>query len=99
MARFLIEVPHEAEVVACAKAVRRLLTTGSHFMTHADFGCYDGVHKGWVIVDLDSKEEARAVLPADLRAIATITKLSKFSLEQIDDIIAQHSESIDGQRS
>jgi len=99
MPRFLIEVPHEPGVVACAKAVRRLLTTGSHFMTHADFGCYDGVHKGWVIVELDSKEEAQGVLPADLRAIATITQLSKFSLEQIDDIIAQHSESIAGPQS
>jgi len=99
MPRYLIEVPHEPEVVACAKAVRRLLTTGSHFMTHADFGCYDGVHKGWVIVELDSREEARGILPSDLRAIATITQLSKFSLEEIDDIIARHSESVAGQQS
>ena len=92
MPRFLIEVPHEAEVVACAKAVRRLLSTGSHFMTHADFGCYDGVHKGWVIVDLDSKEEAKSILPSDLRPVASITQLSKFSMEEIDHIIAQHGE-------
>ena len=99
MPRFLIEVPHEPEVVACAKAVRRLLTTGSHFMTHADFGCYDGVHKGWVIVELDNKEEARSVLPSDLRPIATITQLSKFTLEEIDDIIAQHTQPAAGQNS
>jgi len=44
MEKFLIEVPHEAEALACARAVRILLTTGSHFLTNADFGCSDGVH-------------------------------------------------------
>ena len=38
MARFLIEVPHEPELVACAWAVEILLKTGSHFLTHADWG-------------------------------------------------------------
>lgn len=42
MARFLIEVPHEPEAVACARAVEIFLRTGSHFLTHADWG----VH-GW----------------------------------------------------
>jgi hypothetical protein len=38
MARFLVEVPHESGVVACARANKILLETGSHFLTHADFG-------------------------------------------------------------
>ena len=59
MARFLIEVPHEAEKVACARAVQVLLKTGSHFLTHADWGCKDGEHKAWLAVDVDSKDEAR----------------------------------------
>src|SRR5215470_16584439 len=62
MAKFLIEVPHEAETIACARAAKVLLETGSHFLTHADFGCCDGVHKAWIIVDVDSKEEARSLL-------------------------------------
>jgi len=45
MARFLIEVPHEAELVACARTIQILLTSGSHFLTHADFGCIDGDQK------------------------------------------------------
>jgi hypothetical protein len=36
MARFLIEVPHESDTVACAHAVRVFLETGSHFLTNAD---------------------------------------------------------------
>jgi len=37
MARFLIEVPHEAERVACARVIEIFLKTGSHFLTHADW--------------------------------------------------------------
>jgi hypothetical protein len=90
MARFLIEVPHEEEFFACAKAVRILLSTGSHFLTHADWGCYDGEHKGWVIVDVDSKAEARSILPPEVRSAAKIVQLNKFTLEEIDELTNHH---------
>jgi len=92
MARFLIEVPHEAEKVACALAVRILLTTGSHFLTHADFGCLDGVHKAWIIVEGESKEEVRFILPPAYRSQAKIVKLNKFTLEEIEEILRQHKD-------
>jgi len=92
MERFLIEVPHEAEQVACARAVRILLTTGSHFLTKADFGCRDGVHKAWIIVEVGNKEEARSILPPAYRSQAKIVELNKFSLEEIDDILHHHSD-------
>jgi hypothetical protein len=90
MARFLIEVPHEAEVVACARAAKVLLESGSHFLTHADFGCHDGVHKAWIVVDVDSKDEARRMLPPLYRRQATIVKLGKFGLDELDDLIKHH---------
>ena len=90
MARFLIEVPHEAEVVACAKVVQVFLTSGSHFLTHADWGCKDGDHRAWIIVDLETREEARALLPPAFRAQARIVKLNRFSMEEIDDILSHH---------
>ena len=92
MARFFVEVPHEAEKVACALAVRILLTTGSHFLTHADFGCLDGVHKAWIIVDAGSKEEVRSILPPAYRSQSKIVKLNKFSLEEIEEILRQHKD-------
>lgn len=92
MARFLIEVPHEPETVACARAVRLLLTTGSHFLTHADWGCKDGEHAGWITVEADSKEEARAILPPAYRSQARIVKLNKFTLEEIDEILSYHQD-------
>lgn len=90
MERFLIEVPHEAEKIACARAVKLLLTTGSHFLTHADWGCHDGEHVGWIIVEADNKEQARAVLPPAYRTQARIVKLNKFTLEEIDDLLGYH---------
>jgi len=90
MARFLIEVPHEAEPTACARAVKVFLETGSHFLTNADWGCLDGEHKAWIIVELDSKEEARALLPPAYRPEAKIVKLNKFTMEEIDEMIRHH---------
>ncbi len=63
MARFIIEVPHEGKAKECALAVKVLLSSGSHYLTHAEFGCLDGEHKAWIIVEVDSKEEARFILP------------------------------------
>ncbi len=91
MAKFLIEVPHEPEPRACLEAVRVLLATGSHYLTHADFGCFDGEHKAWIMVDVDTKEEARCILPPLYRSRATIVKLNKFSLDDIDRMIRQHA--------
>ena len=87
MRRFLIEVPHEPDAVSCARASRVLLDSGSHFLTHADFGCIDGVHKAWIIVDVDSKEEARHILPPAYRGQASIVQLNKFGLKELDEFI------------
>ena len=90
MARFLIEVPHEPEVLACAQAVEIFLRTGSHFLTHADWGCMDGDHKAWLIVEVDSKAEARLIIPPALATQARVVQLNAFSLEQVEEIRRQH---------
>ena len=92
MAKFLIEVPHEAEEVACARAVQTLLKTGSHFLTHADFGCLDGEHTAWINVEAGNKEEARAILPPEYRSNAKIVQLNKFSLDEIDELLKHHKD-------
>ncbi len=90
MAKFLIEVPHEAERVSCLRAIQILLQTGSHYLTNAEFGCNDGVHKAWVIVDVDSKEEARGILPPMYRSQADIVCLSRFSLDEVEEMLRYH---------
>lgn len=90
MARFLVEVPHDAELVACARVVELFLKTGSHFLTHADWGCMDGDHRAWFIADVDSKDEARSILPPALRSQARIVRLNYFTMEEVDEILRQH---------
>ena len=90
MAKFLIEVPHDAEVVACAKVVQIFLASGSHFVTHADWGCMDGDHRAWLTVDVDTREEARAILPPGFRSSAKIVQLNKFTMEEINGILSRH---------
>lgn len=90
MAKFLIEVPHSAELVACARVVQIFLKTGSHFLSHADWGCMDGEHKAWIIADVADKAEACYIIPPQFRSDAKVTKLNKFTMDEIDDILQKH---------
>lgn len=90
MSKFLIEVTHEAEKNACLRAAQILLKSGSHFVTNADFGCLDGEHKAWIIVEVNDKDEARAVLPPEYRSNAKIVQLNKFNLSEIEALLAHH---------
>lgn len=92
MPRFLIEVPHEAQERECALAVKILLSTGSHYLTHADFGCLDGEHKAWIIIEADSKDDARFIVPSIFRPRARIIQLNKFSLGEIEALLERHRE-------
>ena len=86
MPRFLIEVAHDPGVTACTQAVEIFLRTGSHFLTHADWGCMDGEHKAWITVDLDSKDEALKIVPATYRSRTRIVQLNAFTMEQLEQM-------------
>ncbi|HOD65896.1 MAG TPA: hypothetical protein PKW75_08195 [candidate division Zixibacteria bacterium] len=90
MPRYLIEVPHEEDTVACARVVKVFLETGSHFLTHADWGCEDGEHKAWITVETDTREAARSVVPPAFRSQAKVTQLTYFTMEEIDAILERH---------
>ena len=90
MARFLIQVTHEDSKLECARAVELFLRTGSHFLRNADWGCKDGEHKAWIIVDVDSKDEAQAIVPPQYRSQTTIVRLNAFTVEDVEDIYRHH---------
>jgi hypothetical protein len=89
MPRFLLEVPHGPDEVDCSRAVAVLLRTGSHFLTHADWGCRDGVHKAWVIVEVETHDEARRVVPMEYRANTTVVRLNRFKLDKIEQFLKE----------
>jgi hypothetical protein len=92
MDRYLVEVPHEAGELACAQVVRTFLDTGSHYLTQADWGCQDGEHKAWMIVEAADRDEARSIVPPPLRTAARVVRLNKFDSAQIDEIVRRHGE-------
>jgi hypothetical protein len=92
MKRFLIEVPHDPERIACYRVVRVFLTSGSHFLTHCDWGCKDGVHKAWITVEADSRDAARQIVPPAFRDQANIVELTRFSMEEVETALSQHKE-------
>ncbi len=84
--RFLIELAHEPTTMDCIHAIEVVLHSGSHFLTKADWGCKDGEHKAWIIVEVENKEQARAIVPPAFRAQAKIVQLNAFSLEEVEQI-------------
>jgi hypothetical protein len=90
MPRYLIEVPHADTKEACDQAIEAFLRSGSHFVTNADWGCSDGVHKTWFIAELDSKEAALLLLPPLFRQNASVTSLEKFGLQDMEEAAESH---------
>ena len=85
-ARFLVEVPHEAGMAACIRAVEVFLGAGSHFLSQADWGCKDGVHKAWMVLEVDSKDEARGIVPPVFRSQAKVVQLNSFTMDEIENL-------------
>ncbi|MDZ7596043.1 MAG: hypothetical protein U0932_15465 [Thiobacillus sp.] len=80
-----------ARQMACARAVKIFLESGSHFLTHADWGCKDGDRKAWLVVDVENKDQARAILPPAYRPHAKIVQLNQFTLSEIDELLRYHA--------
>ncbi len=94
MARFLIEVSHADEAAECARAAETFLRTGSHFLTRADWGCMDGDHRAWIIVEVGSKDEARNIVPSGFRSQARVVRLNSFTMEQVEELRRHHGSNL-----
>lgn len=90
MAKFLIEVSHGAEKYECLRSVSILLSSGSHFLTNAEWGCLDGEHKAWFIMDASDKNEALMVVPPAYRKDTLIRQLNRFNLKDVNEILKHH---------
>ena len=75
MSRFLIVSPHLHE--ECTRAFKEVVNAG--YATHFDWGCADGDHTGWVILDAENAKEALMVVPSFLRTKARAVKLTKIN--------------------
>ncbi len=76
MNRYIIESAHPIE--KCDQAINDLFAAG--YLHHFEWGCKDNDHTGWAIVEAESLEEARQIVPWYLRDRARIVRLVKFDL-------------------
>jgi len=85
MEKYLIEVPHGEDKASCLMAVKIFLSSGSHFLANADWGCEDGEHKAWMVVETENKEEAWGILPSSMKPNAKIVKLTRFTRKDMEE--------------
>ena len=90
MEKFLIEIPHEATESECINAVRIFYQTGSHFLARAQWGCDDGEHNAWLLVDVENKDQARQIIPSAFRGKAKIVRLKNFTRQEMDKLAQVH---------
>lgn len=75
MDRYLVISPHtEGD---CKQALKEVNAIG--YITHFDWGCADGDHTGWVVIEAENTQQALLVVPAMQRHKAKAVKLVKFS--------------------
>jgi replicative superfamily II helicase len=94
MAKFLIEIPHSSDKLECLRSASILLSSGSHFLTNAEWGCYDGVHKAWFFMEAENKDEVLRIVPPAYRKNTIISQLNKFRLEEIERLLKHHLDTL-----
>ena len=82
MDRFLIETPHREQ--DCLNLIQ--LLRAQRYPTHFDWGCMNGVHTGWAVIEADNEVEARLAVPPLVRGQARIVKVTKFDAAMLAQI-------------
>jgi hypothetical protein len=89
MPRYLISLTHGADHEVCVRALHSIERYGGHLFTHAEWGCKAGVHSGWLVVELDSRDAAMQMIPPEFRDDAQVVELNKFTHEEIAEWVAK----------
>jgi len=81
MIKYLIASKHTAE--DCLRALDETLAKGPKLLEQFVYGCKDGDHTGYALVDVKNKSEALAMIPDFLQDDACITKVAHFTPVEI----------------
>lgn len=76
MQKYIIESPHTAE--NCDQLIKDLHAAG--YLHHFEWGCKDNDHTAWAIIEAESPEHAKQIVPWYVREKARIVKLVKFEI-------------------
>jgi hypothetical protein len=88
MPKYMIMLSHDEDSIACVRALETIQRYGSHFLTHAHWGCRSGEHTGWLIGEFANREEAMQIVPPQYRNEVRIVKIEQFSRDDIAGMIA-----------
>ncbi len=80
MRRFLVISHHTA--ADCVLALKETLAIG--YLTHFDWGCKDGAHTGWAILEAEDKAQAMMSVPTFLRGQALVVQLTRFDPAKVE---------------
>jgi N-dimethylarginine dimethylaminohydrolase len=80
MKKFLVISNHTGP--DCIKALKETLAIG--YLNHFDWGCKDGVHTGWAILEAEDKEQAMLSVPTFLRGHAQVVQLTRFQPDKVE---------------
>ncbi len=84
MERFLIETPHTDE--ECLSLLDQILAMG--YLHNFDWGCEDGDHTGWAIIEADNRDQALLAVPTMVRPKVRIVQLNRFTDEDVQKLHA-----------
>ncbi len=56
---------------------------GSHYLTRAEWGCLDGDHRSWIIVEALNDADAKGMVPPVIRPNAKVIRLFEFTAEHV----------------
>lgn len=81
MERFLVESPHTEH--ECKLAIK--LSQSAGYLNNFDWGCMDGIHIGWAVIEAENGAQALGVVPAIVRNKAKVVRLNKFESATVDE--------------
>lgn len=81
MVRYLIASRHDPD--QCQRALDETLDKGQGVLEKFSFGCIEGDHTGYAIIDVKSMSDALAMVPDFLQESACITRVEKHTSAEI----------------
>jgi len=87
MTKYLIASRHEP--ADCVRALDEELAMGSGILDKFVFGCKEGDHTGYAIVDVKNLSDALAMVPGFLQESACVTKVEKITPAEIKSLHAK----------
>jgi hypothetical protein len=82
MHTYIIESPHTAE--DCRLVIKEVYAMG--YLHHFEWGCADGDHAGWAIVEAENEIHAKMMVPSVIRNAARVVRVVKFDIDEFGQL-------------